>query len=305
VDGRFYVFLDSEQLQERRHGGYGVPLHDRWTEKVDQRGDDRFHLVQESQHRVGTATGFRERYLRREVALRLEIGGKVGQRTLEAPSAHFTVTYEAVPFCEHGSYASEWRHIDMLHRVPGWIDETVLVRDVDVMEGLDHPWDACSCAWNESPDRAVAGVKWLEFANPLSFARAKKFDACRASDLFPFGWVVENRKLGASYLVFGEGAALAEDRKLNDKMIERCSEIVDGISEDETPIVPNGWKLLGVKDVLASLFVSFGPETVRVIVEDRGNFRPQFLRVSLAAPEFCFAPVERRRVTEHRGVTSP
>jgi hypothetical protein len=88
-------------------------------------------------------------------------------------------------------------------------------------------------------------------------------------------------------------------------MVERCTEIVNRVPEGESPVAPDGWQLLNIKDVLESVFVSLDPELVRVAVQDCGDFFPQFLRVSFCSPELSLTPFQGWCVDQHVEVTSP
>src|SRR5206468_2010042 len=142
----------------------------------------------------------------------------------ECPNAHFRVTFEAVPVSQCGLNSGQGRQRHSLNRVPSWVDKTMLVRDIGSVQNFDQTWWA-SAAANQcipAPDRPISGVKWLEFTNPLAFARSKKLDPVRARDLFPFARIIEDREFRNAYLLFGESASLAEDCELDDEMIERC-----------------------------------------------------------------------------------
>lgn len=295
--------VDRDQLKKRSDGGSWIPSQEGQPEKVDKRGDDPLHLVQELKYGITTALrDIRERYFEREIALQVEIGGKIGKPAIESPTAYFRVAFEACPFGLRRENSGQVWQLETRDREPGWVDKTMLVVDVNAVEDFDYAWDAGTKGSLRSPNGLIPGIKWLEFINPLAFPDAKQPDRGRAGDFLPSARVVEDRELSTTHLFFRERPTLTADRELNDEMIERRAKVMDGVSEDQPPVVPNGWGVLNVKDVLMSVFVALSAERVCVFAQDFGDFRPQSLRVALASPELSLAPFQGWAIGQHHGI---
>jgi hypothetical protein len=285
-------------LGEKRQGEWWIACLNRGPEDLDDRLCSTKKHRQKVEH-VVRERGVRDRYAEREVALHIHLSGEFRGRPVEDPLPNICVVFEACDPVGARKAGELWEVAGYDGGVPRRVQETVLIRDVEVVKADDELRQLCGYLGRAAPDRGVPGIKWLQLGDACLLAAPKKRNPVGLSR--EAVRVIGNRELTALNFLFGKGASLAPDGKLDDEVIKGRSEIVDAISESESPVFGGLSEPLDIKEVLLSVFVALGADRVRMVLSEAGDFRAKDVQLTFGPTLFFPAPVESWSVIEHEG----